>query len=377
MKKIFTLVAGATLLLNTAHASTYQGTWKTGFGTVDIQQRSGAFCGTYKSQGFVAGYTNGVFARGVFVHADQNTGKLDNKASNQGLFQWVKKEDGRFDGIWRWGTAVNMSSTKDWNGSRSKDRKPSGSQWRKYNGYCLGYIAQLPKDAKDWIEAAKRIDSSAIIASFSATNGSNDNATRPPARDNQNSQNNQYDRRTANLPRVRTTSGQQIRNCRMGDKYANALYCEIRAKSTHSWVDQAIDTRYCKPNSIFLPPDSYRIHCEAEVTGSFAHSCEVMHVRTLHLEGHSSNRGKNPADKMRYMTFCEGPKLQSVGKKDITTLTHTSTRETSYLKRPHKSYDTDVFGNIPRNRYYSNKWNVTTCESARFWNEGGYLRCSE
>lgn len=364
MRRFVSLLLIATIPINLALASNYEGSWKTGFGNVDIQQRAGAFCGTYKSQGFVAGFTNGVFARGIFVHADQNNGKLDNKASNQGLFQWVKKEDGRFDGIWRWGTTVNMSSTKDWNGSRNSERRPAGSKWRKYNGFCLGYIAQLPKAAKDWVMAAKEIDSSAIIASFTDNNKSEPST--PPT---------QRRSREDNTPHVRTTTGQQLRNCKMGTKYSTSLYCEAQAQSGQAWVATAIDTQLCKPNSLHLPPGSGRLHCEANVSGSFAHSCELMYVSSLHNE--TIRRGKNPAEENFFITFCEGPKLQNVGTSAIKTLAHTTNRETSYFKKPHKSDEKDIFGRIARDRYYFNRWKATSCPSSKFWNESGYLRCSE
>jgi len=331
-----------------AHADDYGGRWDTTYGEVRIQERAGSFCGEYGDTGFLAGYTNGYFARGVFVHADQTTGALDDKRNNRGVFQWIQSSDGEFTGRWHWGVDVAMSSAQSWNGQQSSDTQPSGSRWRRNAGHCLGYISNLPDDTQTWIRAARDIP--------------NPNASEP-AREPVNT------RRTIEpepepeptptpIPAHVDTSG--LRNCAMGEADPDLLWCDVGQNGRH-----VLDLSLCQPGSVervFHNNKGDELVCHAQgVSGSYVRSCDVMLV-LANLDYFFEQEGP-PAGS--YKTHCEGPRLNTLGwGRPFRSLFSNGERHVMYFRNG-------------GDRRYRNFYAPDACPSKRFWNENGYLRCAD
>lgn len=336
------LILFGTIYTVSAQADDYNGTWQTTFGDVRVQERSGSFCGEYGETGFVAGYTNGTFARGVFVHADQNTGKLKEKTYNRGLFQWFQSKDGEFNGIWRWGTDVKFSKSEPWNGTRKSKARPSGSNWGRYNGFCLSYLTNVPSDAISWMRAVHGIapKPASPLESSSSNTSSNSNTTS-----------------TKPVPsHVNVGSMDRVKECHISRNNDNLLVC-----SNDSWR-RVIDLSLCSKGTASMQQLTKGgllvLACHAQVSGSFIQSCDPMMIVGTKSSAHPSQ-----AD-LKYSTKCRGPKLNVVGSGNGSkTLVNSNARYVRY----------DRLGG---ERRYINEYATSACRSASFWNENGYLRCS-
>jgi hypothetical protein len=325
-----------------AHAGDFNGVWQTTFGEVRVQERSGSFCGEYGTTGFVAGYTNGTFARGVFVHADQSTGKLANKNLNEGLFQWVQAADGKFNGNWLWGTDVKFSNSEPWNGTRKSKTRPSGASWRRNAGFCLSYLASVPKDTANWMRAVLDIAPYPDAPGDASSSGANSNSNTTPA--------------TPIPSHVNVRGLQQANECHMSSNNKNLLVC-----SGNGWR-HVLDLSLCSRGTVAMKPVSeggqLTLSCHAQVSGSYIQSCDPMMI-------YGSKSSANPAQTTSYYsTRCAGPKLNMVGSGDSSkVLVRSNTRYVRYERRG-------------GDRRYVNDYAASACRAASFWNENGNLRCS-
>jgi hypothetical protein len=343
MKHILaTLILFGTIFTVSGYAGDYNGTWQTDFGDVRVQERSGSFCGEYGDTGFVAGYTNGTFARGVFVHADQNSGELVEKRFNRGLFQWVQSSDSKFNGIWLWDTDVKFSNSEPWNGTRKSKTRPTGSNWGRYNGFCLGYLTKLPKDAVSWMRAVHDIAPypDAPGSNSSSNSGSNSNSTPEKS-----------------IPsHVNVASLQQVSECHISRNNDNLLVC-----SGNGWR-KVLDLSLCSRGTVAMQPVTkgglLSLSCHAQVSGSFIQSCDPMMIFGAKSSAHPSQTD------LSYSTRCEGPKLNMVGSGDGSkVLVNSNARYVRYER-------------LGGERRYVNEYATSACRSASFWNENGNLRCA-
>lgn len=332
-----------------AYSGDFNGVWNTDFGQVRIQERAGSFCGEYGTTGFVAGYTNGTFARGIFVHADQNTGALDNKPDNRGLFQWVQSENGRFAGNWLWGLQVKFSGSDPWNGQLTSGTRPDGAQWRRNAGFCLSYLTGVPQAAMDWMRAARDIPTADTSGSVSVPTPEPAPAPEPVG--------------STPVPAHVDLGGANIRNCHMSRNNRDILLCETRTTSGGAWTRYALDLSLCQSGTVarVATYDDYpRLECHAQVSGSYIRSCDPMRIFETYV-----GRNEEPARvDMRYETHCAGPNLNMVGsREDGKQLYHSQTRGVYYDRRG-------------GDRRYQNVYLADACPSRSFWNENGTLRCS-
>jgi hypothetical protein len=343
MKAILhSILAAGALFGAAAQADDFDGVWDTSFGEVRIQERAGAFCGEYGTVGFVAGYTNGVFARGVFVHADQDTGTLDNKRNNRGIFQWVQSTDGAFNGQWLWGTQVRMSQAQPWNGQRSSETRPSGSQWRRNAGHCLGYLSNLPDAAHDWMRVARDMERPSSPAPAPTP--------QPPTPEPQ------PEPQPSGPPIPSHVDTSSFSDCEMSAANDNILVCTM---PTGRRERRALDLSLCEVGSVGLAPWTSSISCAArDVAGSYSRSCDRMIVFSSAVGDAAPRTTRN-----FYATECAGPSMRMVGEGPSRVLVDTDSRQVFYMRQR-------------GDRRYRNFYRANACESRRFWNENGYLRCS-
>ncbi|MED5549063.1 MAG: hypothetical protein VX529_06850 [Pseudomonadota bacterium] len=343
MRNAIQALLATALFAGAAGAEDYEGVWDTSFGEVRIQERAGAFCGEYDDVGFVAGYTNGHFARGVFVHADQGNGALDDKRNNRGIFQWIQNADGAFDGHWLWGTQVQMSRAQPWNGQRTRETRPSGSQWRRNAGYCLGYLSGLPEAAHDWMRAARDMEPPARPAPAPAP--------QPPAPQPQ-----PEPESPARLPVPGHVDTSNFTDCEMSTANANILICTM---PTGRRERRALDLSLCQDGSVEPAPWSNAIICAArDVAGSYSRSCDRMSVSGSPVGDAAPRTTRNS-----YVTECAGPAMSMLGEGTSRTLVSTENRVVFFMRQRD-------------DRRYRNFYRASACESRQFWNENGYLRCS-
>jgi len=342
-----TVLAASALFGAAAQADDYEGVWNTSFGEVRVQERAGAFCGEYSDVGFVAGYTNGHFARGVFVHADQGNGTLDNKQNNRGIFQWVQNTDGAFTGHWLWGTQVQMSQAQPWNGQRTSETRPSGSQWRRNAGYCLGYLAGLPEAAHDWMRVARDMDPPVRPGPD----------PQPPAPQPEPEPEPAPTPTPSGPPVPRHVDTSNFSNCEMSAANPSILMCNTRSGQRERF---ALDLSLCLEGTVEPTTWVNGIRCAArDVAGSYSRSCDPMIVTATRLGEATERDARN-----WYFTPCDGPELRMIGTMSSTrTLVETENRRAYYVRGR---------GDRP----YRNSYRAGACESRRFWNENGYLRCS-
>lgn len=330
-----------------ALADGFNGTWSSDFGELRIRQAGDSakstFCGEYGDVGFVAGYTNGTHARGVFVHADQTSGDLANKANNKGTFAWTRSTGGQFTGQWRWGTQPVLASDDGWAGTNESDALPDGVNWRRAGGHCLGYILQASDSLKAWMEG---------VESLPRIEKKEEPAPQPePAPEPQ----------APPVPSHVDTSG--MRNCAMGLTNPDILWCDVdysyatgiaRPARTES-QRVGLDLSECQPGSVEATGTmAGGLRCRPiGVTGSYTRSCDPMYIWSTPASEATKSDARN-----RYFTSCDGPKMRGAAEQ----LVETSNRDVLYVRAD--------------NRNYRNEYAVAACPSKRFWNENGYLRCS-
>lgn len=341
-----TVLAASALFGAAAQADDYEGVWNTSFGEVRVQERAGAFCGEYSDVGFVAGYTNGHFARGVFVHADQGNGTLDNKQNNRGIFQWVQNTDGAFTGHWLWGTQVQMSQAQPWNGQRTSETRPSGSQWRRNAGYCLGYLSGLPEAAHDWMRVARDMDPPVRPGPD----------PQPPAPQPEPEPEPAPAPTPSGPPVPRHVDTSNFFGCEMSAANANILICTTTLGSRER---EALDLSLCQDGSVEPHPWYNGIICAArDVAGSYSRSCDRLSV-----EGRTVRDSAPRTIRNSYFTECAGPALRMLGEGSSRLLVDTDNRIVWYTRQR-------------GDRRYRNFYRAHACASRQFWNENGYLRCS-
>ncbi|MEM7060062.1 MAG: FG-GAP-like repeat-containing protein [Pseudomonadota bacterium] len=160
------IIAGM-LICCTAQAATLEGTWNSTFGELRIiedRKVSGGrtfFYGYYAKVGFVTGYRKGRVARGVFVHANQQSGKLADKSRNLGLFEWTLDHvSSTWEGNWTWGGAVPKSTSQGWNASRAGLKAPSIE--RRLRTSAVGYLFASGSDSVKWINAVQQASAPAL-----------------------------------------------------------------------------------------------------------------------------------------------------------------------------------------------------------------------
>jgi len=97
------------LLFSGSLFAQWQGTWKTNFGTVKLQQKGNNVAGDYRDIGSI----NGTISNGVLSGTFTNNG-------SKGQFEW-KINGERFTGKWGWNSQLTSGS---WNGNRTSKQKP-------------------------------------------------------------------------------------------------------------------------------------------------------------------------------------------------------------------------------------------------------------
>lgn len=341
---ILSATIGLSAMAPGAVADGFHGVWQSDFGELRIRQAGNAakasFCGEYGTTGYVTGYTNGTYARGIFVHADQSTGKLDNKARNTGTFAWHMTKTGEFAGSWRWGDQPVQQGDGAWTGVQKSASTPDGVNWSKAGSHCLSYMLQAPAGLKAWIEAVE-------LSPRSEPQPELKPEPEEPKPDP--------------IPSHVDTAG--MTNCAMGLTNPDILWCDVE----YSYVDRplqraqtgvervGLDLSECQPGSVEATGTmAGGLRCRPiGVTGSYSRSCDPMYIWSTPASKATKSNARN-----RYFTRCDGPKLRGSSE----TLVETSNRDVRYVQG----------GGRP----YRNEYAVSACPTKRFWNENGYLRCS-
>lgn len=341
---ILSAVIGLAATAPAAMADGYHGVWQSGFGELRIRQAGNSdkasFCGEYGTRGYVTGYTNGTYARGIFVYADQTTGTLANKSRNTGTFAWHMTKPGEFAGSWRWGDQPVQPGDGAWTGEQKSASTPDGVNWSKAGSHCLTYMLQAPAGLKAWMEAVE-------LSPRSEPEKEAEPEPQPPQPDP--------------IPSHVDTSG--MRNCAMGLTNPDILWCDVDYSYANNPVGRVhsatqrvgLDLSQCQPGSVEATGTmAGGIRCRpVGVTGSYSRSCDPMYIWSTPASKATKSDARN-----RYVTQCSGPRMRGAAEQ----LVETSNRDVVYARG----------GDRP----YKNEYAVSACPSKRFWNENGYLRCS-
>ena len=334
--------------------SSLTGSWNTSFGKIEIFEeyagsgKANRFYGTYANNGFVYGHNNGTTARGIFVYADQTTGQRTD-AAKFGTFYWNQNQPGdKFTGQWSWGKNAPTGGT--WQGTRTSSDTPSFDK-SKLRRWSANYVIEAGAQLNNWMQSVQNLPN-AGFAKPTINTAPDSMQTRqtglrqsaPPA-DRAPREPSPEEVELAQI--MKDFDLRPFEHCLVPPGMSGWLTCGSR-QSSGRWL---MPISLC--NAGTLTPYGAQANCLAKVEGSYSRSCTDMTLQSAHTD-YSTNIARVPP---RLTAFCSGPKTGVFSNGDV--LSRTNSTRVSIA-----------------NGYYKNEVNHDWCPSMRFWNEGGYLRCS-
>lgn len=362
-------------------AQGFEGYWKTGFGDVHLYEdyegtgRENIVYGTYGERGFIVGKSNGQTLRGVFVYADQTTGRIDtDRARNFGTFEWNLTADfKRFNGPWTWGKEVPNGSGQGWSGTLESEDLPQIDR-SKLRKWSFWYALQAGKTVNAWMRAVRDLDGAGYVDPDSFGLGDFDISVvsggegAPPtlSRAEQDA-----------TAKVKRANPGLYETCWIVNVEASTLRCDLRQPlftvkgvagmetvlSSDAYPDDKrllLDLRNCLPGTAKV--DGFYLVCESSAySGSFTQSCDPLRIEA----GSSSFE-------YRFVSYCDGPSHRLPRGFEQQTLFNEKGKTVTYYRYPtlveHASSDDRPYKSALSDAY--------DCASKRLWNNNGYLNSS-
>ncbi len=359
-----------------AVAQGFDGTWNSDFGTVRLWEeykgsgKQNVVYGTFGQNGFITGRSNGKTLRGVFVHADPNTGKIDaSHADSFGTFEWNMTSDyKRFNGPKRTGKSLPNGSRISWAG-RFASTKPPAFDRKKLRRYSALYLIEAGNTLNKWMQAVGTLDGAGYTRITSDMLGEFEIYSAGSLSSSDRAAVSAFRSRNPGLPNT----------CYFYGGNEAGLRCDLRIRpgktvSTLAGSKVVGEDGYPVKRTLYLDAtkcisgtvrvEQYYLVCDyAGWGGSYAKTCDK-----LELQGHVAKA------RAKLVSYCKGP-VERIGLSlESKTLFNKSGKKVVYFKAPHANEHASA-----ADRYYKSELDLDhyRCPGKKLWNNNGYLNCSK